>query len=410
MADIPIKNPNEVNNYRNKVVWNHTAGAVTFENSTGREYIQIAHRSGSNLTFANQATSEFNPNNKQTTTLGNTFETTKGNRHMLAQELEQRVYGDVTILTGDSKLFNSPLLDSYILELNTLAAAKGSPELMQPGFGNVTGAIYEAKGDSPDPETGSTEGKFFEPNPLQANIQSIYKETQKKLTPYEKLMGNGGNIKLLSGKDILIKAGAAVTNFDTLFINPNGRAVNDKLVYDGDVTITSKLKSAPYFEEKDVASNIPFGNLHIEACNKLDFNSAAGGITFGTSGPIRLSGQAITTIQGAQVNITGGAGGGATGHIFIKSGDLIEIVGSNVNLKSGTDVFIEPGLSVLGDQTISGNLVIGGNLTVLGNIVCKGTIHANKNITSDVDVIAAGISLVNHTHPSAPSGPASKPQ
>ena len=392
MADIPIKNPNEVNNYRNKAVWNHTAGALTFNNSTGREYVHIAHKSGSHLTFANQSTSEFNPNNRQTLTNGNTFETTKGNRHIMAQELEQRVFGDVTIMTGDNNLYNSPLLDSYMLEQNKLAAAKASPELMQPGFGNVTGAVYEAKGDSPDPETGSTQGKNFDSNPVQQNIQSVYKETQKNLTPYEKLMGNGGHIKLLSGKDIFIQAGAVASNFDTLFINPVGRAVNDKLAYDGDVTITPKQKSAPYFEEKDVASNIPFGNLHIQAGNKLDFNSAAGGITFGTSGPVRIMSQAITTIGGAQINITSGAGGGATGHVFIKSGDLIELEGANVNLKSGTDVFIEPGLSVLGDQVISGNLVIGGNLTVLGNITCKGTINA------DVDVIAAGISLVNHTH------------
>lgn len=398
MANIPINNPNEVNNYRNKAVWNHTAGALTFNNSTGREYVHIAHKSGSHLTFANQATSEFNPNNRQTLTNGDTFETTKGNRHIISQELEHRVFGDVTILTGDNNLYNSPLMESYMLEQNKLAAAKATPEVMQPGFGNVTGAIHQAKGDSPDPETGSTQGKNFQINPIHKDIQSVYKDTQKVLTPFEKLMGNGGHIKLLSGKDIIIQAGAATSNFDTLFINPNGRAVSDKLSYDGDKTITPKKKSAPYFEEKDVASNIPFGNLHIQASNKLDFNSAAGGITFGTNGPIRLLSKAITTVGGAQINITAGAGGGATGHIFITSGDLVEVEGANINLKSGTDVFIEPGLSVLGDQIISGDLVIGGNLTVLGNIECKGSIHSIKDITSDADIIASGISLVKHVH------------
>ena len=398
MADIPINNPNEVNNHRNKVVWNHTAGALTFNNSTGREYVHIAHRSGSHLTFANQATSEFNPNNRQTLTNGNTFETTKGNRHMMAQELEQRVFGDVTIITGDNNLYNSPLMESYMLEQDKLASAKSTPEMMQPGFSNVTGATHQAKGDTPDPETGSTQGRNFQANPVHTNIQDLYKETQKKLTPYEKLMGNGGHIRLISGKDIFIQAGAAVTNFDTLFINPVGRAVADKLSFDGDKTITPKKKSAPYFEEKDVASNIPFGNLHIQAGNKLDFNSAAGGITFGTSGPLRLVGQAITTVGGAQVNITAGAGGGSTGHVFIKSGDLIEIEGANVNIKSGTDVFIDASVSIAKDQIIAGNLVVGGNLNVLGNIVCNGTIHAVKNISSDADIIASGISLLNHEH------------
>lgn len=405
MANIPINNPNEVNNHRNKVVWNHTAGALTFNNSTGREYVHIAHRSGSHLTFANQATSEFNPNNRQTLTNGNTFETTKGNRHMMAQELEQRVFGDVTIITGDNNLYNSPLMESYMIEQDKLASAKSTPEMMQPGFSNVTGATHQAKGDTPDPETGSTQGRNFQANPVHTNIQDLYKETQKKLTPYEKLMGNGGHIRLISGKDIFIQAGAAVTNFDTLFINPVGRAVADKLSFDGDKTITPKKKSAPYFEEKDVASNIPFGNLHIQAGNKLDFNSAAGGITFGTSGPLRLVGQAITTVGGAQVNITAGAGGGSTGHVFIKSGDLIEIEGANVNIKSGTDVFIDAGVSITKDQIIAGNLVVGGNLKVLGNIECNGTIHAVKNISSDADIIASGISLLNHQHAEHGSGP-----
>jgi hypothetical protein len=406
MPEIPVNNPNEVNNYRNKAVWNHTAGAMTFNNSTGREYIQLAHKSGSNLTFGNQVTSEFNPNNRQTLTNGDTYETTLGKRSLMAQEMEHRVYGDVTILTGDSKLYTSPLVESYMLEQEKLATAKAGPELMQPGFGNVTGVKYEAKGDDPDPKTGSTQGKNFEPNPLQVDMQQLYKDTQKKLTPYEQLMGNGGNIKLISGKDLLLHAGVAATVYDTVFINPNGRQVVDKLVYnEDDKVVEVKETSAPYFEEKDVASHIPFGNIHIQASNKLDFNSAAGGIEFGTNGPLRMVGQGITTIGGAQVNILGGAGGGSTGHVYIKSGNLLELEASNININGrGTDVVIEPGLSVIGDQLIAGDLVVSGNLTVLGNIVCEGTIYAKDNITSDADVIASGISLVNHTHSGVQGG------
>ena len=41
-VEIPVNNPNEVNNYRNKAVWNHTAGAMTFNNSTGRFTAPVA--------------------------------------------------------------------------------------------------------------------------------------------------------------------------------------------------------------------------------------------------------------------------------------------------------------------------------------------------------------------------------
>jgi hypothetical protein len=412
MPEIPVNNPNEVNNYRNKAVWNHTAGAIAFNNSTGREYIQLAHKSGSNLTFGNQVTSEFNPNNRQTLTNGDTYETTVGKRSLMAQEMEHRIYGDVTFITGDNRLYTSPLVESYMLEQEKLATAKAGPEVLQPGFGNVTGVTYEAKGDAPDPVTGSTQGKNFEPNPLQTDMQQLYKDTQKKLTPYEQLMGDGGNIKFISGKDLILHAGLAATIYDTVFINPNGRQVKDKLVYnDSDKIVEVKETSAPYFEEKDVSSHIPFGNIHIQASNKLDFNSAAGGIEFGTGGPIKLIGQGITTIGGAQVNITGGAGGGSTGSIYVKSGNLLELEASNININGrGTDVLIEPGLSVIGDQIIAGDLVISGNLRVLGNIICEGTIYAKENITSDADVIASGISLVNHVHTGDSGGTTSPPR
>jgi len=437
--DIPNNNPNETDNYRNKHVENHTAGAITVNNSTGREYIHLAHKSGSHLTMANQATSEFNPNNRQTLTNGDTYHTTKGSNYVMAQQSEHRIFGDLTFITGDNNLFTTPLVDNYMKEQNKLAAAKSSPEVLQPGFGNVTGASHKAVGGIPDPKTGSTQDVNFSPNPVHTNIQELYKDTQKKLTPYEKQMGNGGSIKFQSGKDILIQAGTAATNFDTVFINPIGRKVVSNLKSDG-TKITKIETSAPYFEEKDVASGIPFGNIHILASNKLDFNSAAGGIAFGTSGPIRLAGKGITTIGGAQVNITGSAGGGATGHVFIAAGDLLELEGGNINIKSAVDVVIEPGLSVIGNQIVNGDLTVGGNLTVMGNIKClgdilavknittnknlqvdidtnikgdlnvkgsvrvdrnvevKGTIKAKGNISSDVDVKAGNISLKNHRH------------
>jgi len=385
-TDNTINNANEINNFRQSTVWNHTAGTLKFNNSTGREYVHIAHKSGSNLTFGNQATSEFNPNNRQTLTNGDTFQTTKGNHHIMAEQLEQRVFGDVTILTGNPNMYSSSFMNSYMQEQATLAAHKASPELKQPGFSNVTGSVHKAAGGQPDPLTGSTQGKSFTKNESHQNMTQIYKDTQKKLTPFEKEMGNGGSIKLLSGKDLLLMAGTAPSNFDTVFINPVGRKVKQKFEYDNNKTVTLKETSAPYFEEKDVATGVPFGNIHIQAGNKLDLNSAAGGINLGTSGPIRLSTKAITYIGGAQVNIAGSAGEGATGDVFITSGDHIEINGPNINIKGKTHVFIEPGLSVEGNQIIKGDLVVSGNLTVIGNIVCKGAIGAVGNIGSEASI------------------------
>jgi len=50
--------PNEINTYRNEVVWNHTAGAMIFNNTTGQETVSIAHRGGASLVFGNQTSSD----------------------------------------------------------------------------------------------------------------------------------------------------------------------------------------------------------------------------------------------------------------------------------------------------------------------------------------------------------------
>jgi hypothetical protein len=59
---IPVLNPNELNTYRNEAVWNHSAGTITFNNTTGSESVSLAHRGGASLVFGNQVTTEFNPN------------------------------------------------------------------------------------------------------------------------------------------------------------------------------------------------------------------------------------------------------------------------------------------------------------------------------------------------------------
>lgn len=63
-------------------------------------------------------------------------------------------------------------------------------------------------------------------------------------------------------------------------------------------------------------------------------------------------------------------------------------------LKSDGNIYLKPASTV----------------TVIGNVEVQGTIHATQNISSDTDVLSAGISGKNHNHigsPTAPSGPVS---
>lgn len=48
----------------------------------------------------------------------------------------------------------------------------------------------------------------------------------------------------------------------------------------------------------------------------------------------------------------------------------------------------------------------GGDLVLRGHVRIEGTLHMTGDITSDADVIASAISLVNHLHGGVLSGPA----
>lgn len=399
MATTTVKNPIEGDLYRNKVVENHTAFSRTIDNSTGREYYNETHKSGSGKTYTNVATIELDANNRQRLTKGDSFKTIEGGDYSITQEKESRVFGDYTILTGSPNLYNTTVMSDWMEEYSEIAAAKSQFEQNRGGFTNNSEVSLPIEG-SVDPESGSTENQSFPENTAQKNLQDLLISKQETLTNYERSMGVGGNIRFLTPKEILIKAGIVTSSFDSAAIDPKGRKVAKQLEYDGDKTITPTYTGATYVEEKDTASNVPFGNIIIESGNSLTFKTGAGGVSFTGAGKTQLGGTGSTIIGGAQVLINGSVAGGAAGCVAIRGAGSVELESPNINIIGTIDkVHVQPGLSVEGDQVNSGDLVVGGNLTVLGNIVCKGTIHAVGNITSDADIIAGSISLKEHVHP-----------
>jgi hypothetical protein len=417
MATTKVNNPIEGELYRNKVVENHTAFSKTIDNSTGREYYNETHRSGSGRTYTNVSTIELDTNNRQRLTKGDSFKTIEGGDYSIAQEKETRVFGDFTLLTGSPNLYNTTVMSDWMEEYSEIAAAKSQFEQNRGGFTNNSEASLPMEG-SVDPESGSTAKQSFPENSGQKNLQDLLIAKQEALTAKERAMGVGGNIKLLSPKDILIKAGIVTSSFDSAAIDPVGRKVPKQLEYDGDKTIKLVETSATYVEEKDTASNVPFGNMIFEAGNSLTFRTGAGGVSFTGAGKTQIGGTGSTIIGGAQVLIGGSAKGGAAGSVLIRGANSLELESANINLKGGSKVHIEPGLSVQGDQVNWGDVVIGGNLTVTGNILCKGNLHVEGKITTDTYVFAetniatagdinafsgegggSGLSFRDHVHP-----------
>jgi len=420
--------PNEINTYRNEVVWNHTAGAIVFNNTTGQETVSIAHRGGASLVFGNQTTAEFNPNNKQAVIQGDSFTTVKGDQYNLTfNGREDRVIGDLVVITGSPTFINGPTASLYLDKQSEIAAAQCAPEDGTIGIGNNTGIEI----------------------PPGTDTASVIFEKEKELIEIARDMGEGGNIQLLSCKHINIQAGTSGVTFDSGILKPEGRIVNRRYTYNGLGTSPSAGTEAPltttpippvivstsilgtvnleqtfipHYEEVNTTSTIPFGDVTINATTKINLQAGAGGIDIKSAGSMKLGGSGATTIGGAQINI--GAGGvKGTGCVYILS-KFTEIKGtSNVNITAPATMIESDDVTITGNTVINGDLVIGKNLVVTGTItsgadvIAEGTISAGidmvasrnitagadilaiGNITAGIDVVAGGVSLRFHIHP-----------
>lgn len=72
----------------------------------------------------------------------------------------------------------------------------------------------------------------------------------------------------------------------------------------------------------------------------------------------------------------------------------------NATLSDGGTVYLEApgGVTVLADVDITGDVTITGDLGVTGDVSVTGEISATGQITSMTDVVALGVSLLNHVH------------
>ena len=432
--------PNEINTYRNEVVWNHTAGAIVFNNTTGQESVSIAHRGGASLVFGNQTTSEFHPNNKQAIIQGDSYNTVKGDQYnMTYNGREDRVLGDLIVITGSPSFINGPVASLYLDKQSEIATAQCSPEDGSIGIGNNTGVEIPAGTDT----------------------ASIILEKEKELIEVARNMGDGGNIQLLSCKHINIQAGTSGVTFDSGIVKPEGRVVNKKYFYNGlgttpslgteapstttpipPVVVSTSLLGTvnleqtfiPQYEEINTTSTIPFGDVTINASTRIHMQAGAGGVDIKSAGSMKFGGSGSTTIGGAQINI--GAGGvNDTGCVYILS-KFTEIKGtSNVNITApatmiesddvtitgntiingdlvvgknlvvtgtvtvGVDADVLGNITAGGNLDVTGNMTAGGNLDVTGNISSEGSVDALGAVTAGLDVLAAGVSLRYHIHP-----------
>ena len=363
---VPTANSNEVNVYRNEAVWNHNAGTITFNNTTGSETVSIAHRGGGSLVFGNQVTSEFNPNNKQIVVQGDSYSTVKGNNHTITfVNKEERTFGDHHFITGSPNFLNNILASRYVEIQAEIAAMQCMPENGIPGKGNNTNAdLLEPPGD----------------------IQALIKEKEAELTQLSQSMGEGGNLHFLSCKHINIMAGTSPVNFDSGIFKGSSTEIKGGSTYTGENysgIITDEVSLVPQFDEVNTASTIPFGDVSINAATKINLQAGAGGVDIKSAGSMRFVGSGVSVLGGSQVMVT------SPGSVYVTS-KYTEIKSeSNVNI-SAPQTTIDSKLTAEQDVVMKSKLAVAGDTTMLGNAFVKAGIAAGAGIVAAGSMIAAG--------------------
>jgi hypothetical protein len=399
-----VKNTNEKDTYRNENGIVTTAGSLNFTNTTGRESVSLASQAGDSIQFSNKVAAFFHPNNKMEKVNSNKFSTVEGeNSVYVGKTMEQRVVGDLRILTGVSDFFTdeNKVQSDYVELRSKIAAGAVQPPTQVGGkTNNSKGELKQDGTPAPPEEGGSTDGKTFTSNPAAEGYADYVEAQASKATEIEKKMGVGGSIMLMAGKHLILSAGTKASSFDSGYINPIGRKIKKGSEFkDGE--IAQKFGAVATYQEKDTFSNMPFGNIDILGNNKICFKSGAGGIDFQGGGSMKMVGTGLTLIGGAQVSVTG------TGCVTIDTPHT-EITGGTLNVDCGENQ-IDGNVTIVGNVNITGNLTVQGTIHATGGISTDATVHATSDITTDADVKAGDITLKKHKHPTAPSGPQSAP-
>lgn len=384
-----VKSSEAFTNSQGEVVWNTFAGSIVMDENSGKERLQISHITGDNLNFNNKGISLLATNNKQENILGDNFSTTKGDSFVMSQSnKEERTFGDFTLIAGNPGFFTQPLAAKWLQTYQPVAAAKTNPEFNVGGVGVNTNIEFIV--DGTPSESGAVEGGSYSKNTSQENAQSIMEDAASKLANIETDMGVGGNIKLLTTKNFVLKAGTGTVATDPGIMISNAKEI-DGIYFIKDGKAVEQKTSTSVFEEKDTANGVPFGDVHINAGTKVRVTAGSGGVNIKSAGNSNITSTGRTIIGGAEVSIGGGT-----------SQDS-----GRVTIITDKDVFTQSGVIITFDAPVvktnaseqysikSPQTVIDGNLHIEGDLHVTGSIIADKDITAGG---RGGVSLLKHTH------------
>jgi hypothetical protein len=208
---------------------------------------------------------------------------------------------------------------------------------------NADGVIKYGPG-----ENAATEEGDWAVNPAHQSLPEDLLALQEELNPVEQRMGNGGDEEEFTYRNKLEVVGAAVNDYPSVRIDPEGRSQPSEVNVGIDTSYVN-VDSVPHVEEVDNSSAFPVGNYTLNVGNKYDVVVGSGGIQLKTSGAVEIGGTTFK-VSAHKINLQSAAG------VNISSENVVELQSAKtIALRSNRQILIEPGLGVKNNAIIGGS-------------------------------------------------------
>lgn len=201
----------------------------------------------------------------------------------------------------------------------------------------------------------STEEGGWVPNEEGLKVGEKIVDLQDTLNPIEEKMGIGGDETSFTKRHKYEQVGAVFNDYPSVRIDDKGRShPSEMLISDVGVFLNNEYVS--HVEEIDNSSIFPCGNDDKVIGNRYTRIIGSGGVNLKTTGTMEL-GSTSFKVGSKQINLNADHG------IVIASEDYIDIqTMKTITMRTNRQVYIEGGLGVNGNATISGGLYVEGEL------------------------------------------------
>jgi hypothetical protein len=209
--------------------------------------------------------------------------------------------------------------------------------------------------------------KQKDPVPKTSQKEVLDKVTDD-LIPIESNIKAGGTQIVSYEKDVQVTVGSVVNTFPCIRKDVSGEYRPKSVDIDSK---GSFVKNEPVMYTEEVENTrFPCGTYSINATNKLEINSGAGGAGLNTAGNMKIGSGGRTLIAAKEeMNISAG-----NGNVNIRAGNNISLKSDSLNLETPNQVVVNSNLGVSKNAIINGCAFVDGELYVQ-HITCPAEVQ-----------------------------------